>query len=115
MQNKENRSLYSHYLLLNKRTGNPFKLPLYGNTYMFIVNRQYFSKPNKDFFSLKEKLFILNLSCNIVWRPISFSTMFYKIIFYNTIHPSNLNLNIVNGKVLPYIKERSFLNAKITK
>ena len=115
MQNIENYSSYSHYMLIDKHTKNPFKLKMYGKTYMFIVNSQYFSRPTKDFFSLKEKLYILNLSCDIIWRPISSLQMFYKTIFYNAIYPSNLNLNIINGKVIPYIKERSFLNAQSTK
>jgi len=115
MQNKENYSSYRHYLLLDKHTKNPFKLTIYGKTYMFIVNRNYFLMPKNDFFSLKEKLYILNSTCDIVWSPISMLQMFYKTIFYNAIYPSNLNLNIINGKVIPYIKERSFLNEQSTK
>jgi len=106
MQNKENYPSYSHYLLLDKHTKNPFKLTMYGKTYMFIVNSQYFSKPNKDFFSLKEKLYILNLSCDIIWKPISLPKMFYNIIFNAAISPSLLNLNIVKGKALPYILKK---------
>lgn len=109
MQNKENHFLYCHYLLLDKITRNPFRLTMYGKTYMFIVNSQYFSNPNKDFFSLKEKLYILNLSCDIIWRPISLPTMFYKIIFNSAISPSLLNLNIVKGKAIPYILKKGAL------
>lgn len=111
MQNKNNYPLHSHYLLLNSHTKKPFKITMYGKTYMFIVNRSYFSKPKDDFFSLKEKLYILSSFCDIIWSPISMPQMFYKTIFCNAILPSNLNLNIVNGKVIPYIEERSLLNA----
>lgn len=106
MQNEENYPSHSHYLLLDKHTRNPFKLTMYGKPYMFIANRQYFSKPNKDFFSLKEKLYILNVSCDIIWSPISISKMFYKIIFNTTISPSLLKLNIVKGKASPYILKK---------
>jgi len=111
MQNNKNYSSHDYYLLLYKPTKNPFKITLRGRTYMFIVNKKYFTNPKNDFFSLKEKLYILNLSCDVIWKPISTLQMFYKILFHNAIFPSNLNLNIVNGKVIPYIEERSVLNA----
>jgi len=111
MQNNKNYSFHDYYLLLDNSTKNPFKVPLCGRTYMFIANKNYFINPTDDFFSLKEKLYILNLSCDVIWKPISMPQMFYKIIFHNAIFPSNLNLNIINGKVIPYIEERSLLNA----
>jgi len=111
MINKKNYLLHEYYLLLDKQTKSPFKITIRDKNYMFIVNKEYFLEPKNDFFNLKEKLYILNSSCDIIWSPISMLQMFYKTIFYNAIYPSNLNLNIVNGKVIPYIKERSFLNA----
>ena len=110
MINEKNYPLHEYYLLLDKPTKNPFKIKLYGKTYMFIVNKKYFINPQNGFFSLKEKLYILTSSCDVIWKPISIPQMFYRIIFHNAIFPSYLNLNIINGKVIPYIEERSLLN-----
>lgn len=106
MQNQKNYPLHNHYLLLNNHTKKPFNLTLNDNIYTFIASREYFLKSKKDFFSIKEKLYILNLPCDVIWNAISTPEMFLKSIFYNTISPLNLNLNISKGKVTPYISKK---------
>lgn len=114
MQNEKEIPLHKYYLLLDNHTMKPLWITLNKKTYMFLVNRQYFLNPKKEFFSIKEKLYILNLSCNVVWNPISTFNHFYKAILFNTISPCNLQLNIVRGKVTPYISKKGvFLNAQI--
>lgn len=105
MQNEKNYPLHSHYLLLNNHTKKPFYITLNGKTYTFIASRQYFLKSKKEFFSIKEKLYILNLSCDVIWSPISTPQMFYKALFHNAISPLNLKINIVKGKVIPYVSK----------
>ena len=106
MQNENKYPLHSHYLLLNSHTKSPVKITLCSNNYMFIANRQYFANLKEDFFSLKEKLYILNLSYDVIWSPISVPQLFYKTLFYNATSPLNLKLNIAKGKVTPYISKK---------
>lgn len=62
--------------------------------------------PKKDFFSLKEKLYILNFPYDIVWTKISITAYLLMNIFLNCISPSSLKLDICNGKVTPYISRK---------
>lgn len=109
MQNQKEHPLHRYYLLLNKHTNKPLWLSLHNKNYMFIVNGKYFSMTKKDFFCLNEKLYILNLSYDVIWRPITIFQMVYKNIFYNVISPFNLKLNISKGKVIPYISKEGVL------
>ena len=83
MQNDKEYPSHKYYLLLHNHTKVPFTITLYSKTYMLIDNKRYLSTAKKDFFTLEEKLYILNLSCDVVWSPISVPQMFYKIIFVN--------------------------------
>lgn len=107
MQN-EQYPLHNHYLLMNKHTMKPFKITLNNQTYMFAVNKQYFLNQKKDFFSLKEKLYILNLPFEVIWYYIPGIAYLFMIIFLNVISPSGLKLNINKGKVTPYIQKGGF-------
>lgn len=108
MENKKDYPLHRWYLLLDNHTKETFEISLYGKTYMFIVNKQYFLNQKKDFFSLGEKLYILNLPYDVIWCPITFPQVFYKVIFHNIISPFNLKLNIIKGRVIPYISKGGF-------
>ena len=106
MQYKNQYPLFIYYLLIDNLTKKSLKLRLFNKTYIFIVNRDYFLNQKKDFFSLKEKLYILNLSYDVVWVPISIFQMCYKVLLYNTISPTNLKLHITKGKAMPYISKK---------
>jgi hypothetical protein len=109
MHNEKNYPLHSHYVLLNNHTKKPFYITLNGKTYTFIASRQYFLKSKKDFFSIKEKLYILNLSSDVIWSPISTPHRLYKTLFCNAISPLNLEINIIKGKVIPYVSKKGVL------
>lgn len=110
MQNEREYPQHRYYLLLNSNSKKPLMIQLYGKYYMFITTREYFINPIREFFSLKEKLYILNFSYEVIWNPISYMSYFYRTIFFNVIHPSSLQLNITKGKVTPYISKKETLN-----
>lgn len=103
MKNEKDHPLYKHYLLLDNKTKKPLEITLDNKTYIFIVNSGYFSSSKKDFFTFKEKLYILNLPHDVIWHPISLPKVLFKVLFYNTISPFNFKLNIAKDKITPYI------------
>lgn len=108
MQAEKQTPQHKYYILLDKQTMKPLWIPLNKKSYMFLAKRQYFLNQEKEFFSLKEKLFILNLSYDVVWWYIPGIAYFFMIVFFNAINPSCLKLNINKGKATPYIQKGGF-------
>lgn len=88
-----------YYVLLNNHTKQIAFLKLPKKHYLFLITEeQIFLKPKNDF-NLKEKLYILNHSTDVLWKRISlYKTLFFKL-FYNSITPDKLKIIPLNGKI----------------
>lgn len=89
----------NYYVLLNNHTKQIAFLKLPKKHYLFLITEEQISlKPRNDF-NLKEKLYILNPSTDVLWKRISLSKALFFKLFYNTITPDNLKIIPINGKI----------------
>jgi hypothetical protein len=91
------------FILINKHNWSPVTINICGDKYIIIVNRAYFATPSKEFFTLKEKLYMLEQPLSVAWAPISIVSILSLRLRYGLISPDNLKVKIKGSKGIVYV------------
>lgn len=88
-----------YYVLINNHTKQIAFLKLPKKHYLFLITEEQISLKPKNDFNLREKLYILNHSTDVLWKRISVCRALFFKFFYNSITPDKLKIVAINGKI----------------
>lgn len=92
--------LKNFYLLVHTDTKKPLYLKLPKKHFIFITDEYYFPIQKEiDYFTLSEKLYVVNNLSNFSWKKISPIELIFRRIFFNTTTPFNFELYPLNNQV----------------
>lgn len=92
-----------YYILIDSLLLKPLIVEINAERYIFIVDDDYFRLKDKNLFSLKEKLFIMDMPISIAWRSVSRLTYYLMLLRYTIRSPTQLKINVVNKNIEVYI------------
>lgn len=88
------------YLLVHNDTKKPLFLKLPKKHFIFITDEYYFPIQKEiDYFTLSEKLYVVNNLSNFSWKKISPIELIFRCIFFNTTSPFDFKLYFMDKKI----------------